>query len=91
MDKEPLGRIRGRLKTRWVNAVDRDLTMARLVRKMAGDRRRWRRTLSDITATRDDGTSQRKRRILIMVTHFKDSHMFRSLHNGLNKSGLLCF
>ena len=47
-----------------MDAVNRDIKMVGLERKMTDDRRRWRRTIDDHSAILDDETSRRKRRIV---------------------------
>ena len=41
IDNKPPEKETGRLRTRWMDAVNRDTKIARLERKMADARRRW--------------------------------------------------
>ena len=43
-----------------MDAVDRNLKMVGLEKKMAYDRKRWRKTIDDLAANPDDGTIRRK-------------------------------
>ena len=48
MDMKPHGKgNRGRPREIWMDAVDRDMKMVGLDRKMADSRRRWRTTIDD--------------------------------------------
>ena len=44
-----------------MDAVDRDMKMVGMERKMADDRRRWSRTIDYHSLAPDDGTNRRRR------------------------------
>ena len=59
MDMKPPRRQRGRPRTRWAHAMDRDMIMVGLERKMADDRRRLRPMRRPQMTGGDDGRAGR--------------------------------
>ena len=72
MDMESPGRD-GSPRTRWIDAVHRDMEMVVLERKMADDRRRWQRTVDSqvqYSLDRGGGFSDVDRQIVLLSSHF---------------------